>query len=146
MKSLREQAMNFLARREHSRQELLHKLQQKGYEKEDILPVLERLAQEHLQSDDRFAQNFIQTRQSAGYGPRRVVDELRQRGVAETVFSIYVQEVDWFLVLRKLWERKYQGEIPKDAKSLGKQQRFLQGRGFKMDDIIKLTRHGEYYE
>lgn len=142
MKSLREQAMNYLARREHSRQELLGKLRQKGYEVEEILPVLERLAQDNLQSDDRFTQNFIRARQLAGYGPRRVADELRHRGIAESSFSDYLKRVDWFSVLQEVWQRKYPGEIPKDAKSLGKQQRFLQARGFGIDDIIKLARYG----
>jgi regulatory protein len=146
MKSLREQAMNYLARREHSRQELLQKLRQKGHETEEILPVLERLSTENLQSDDRFAENFIQARQAAGYGPRRVAEELRQRGIPEALFSNYLNQVDWFSGLRQLWQRKYQGEKPKDAKSLGKQQRFLQSRGFRLDDIIKLTRNGEYDE
>lgn len=146
MKSLREQAMNYLARREHSRQELLQKLRQKGYETEEILPVLEKLSEDNLQSDGRFTEHFIQARQSAGYGPRRIADELRQRGIPEPQYADYLKKQDWFSVLRDLWQRKFRGEIPNDAKTLGKQQRFLQSRGFKLDDIIKLTRNGEHYE
>lgn len=146
MKSLREQAMNYLARREHSRQELLQKLRQKGHKTEEILPVLERLSSENLQSDDRFVENFIEARRSAGYGPRRVADELRQRGIPEAQFSDYLKKMEWFSVLRDLWQRKFRGEVPEDAKTLGKQQRFLQSRGFQLDDIIKLTRNGEHYE
>jgi regulatory protein len=145
MKSLREQAMNYLARREHSRQELLQKLRQKGHSTEEILPILEKLSDDRLQSDDRFAQHFIQARQSAGYGPRRIIEDLRQRGISESIFSDYLAEIDWFSALKNLCQRKFQGEISKDVKSLAKQQRFLQARGFSIDHIIKLTRKGELY-
>lgn len=140
--SLREQAMNYLARREHSRQELLQKLRQKGHETEVIIPVLEKLAEENLQSDARFAENFIQARQSAGYGPRRVAEELRQRGISENLYSEYFEKINWPLVLELLCQRKFRGEIPKDAKSLSRQQRFLLNRGFSIDDIIRLSRRG----
>ncbi len=147
MKSLREQAMNYLARREHSRQELLQKLRQKGYEKDEILPVLEKLTNDNLQSDDRFAEHFIEARRMAGYGPRRVIVDLRQRGIPEAIYSDYLSRVDWCSALQQLWQRKFRGEKPQDGKTLGKQQRFLLSRGFSINDIIELTRNGEkHYE
>ena len=69
--SIRNTAMNLLARREHSATELLQKLKQREHAEEDILKAIEELQADNLQSDARFAESFINQRVNAGYGPSK---------------------------------------------------------------------------
>ncbi|MHB1100166.1 MAG: regulatory protein RecX, partial [Burkholderiales bacterium] len=68
-----------------------------------------------------------------------VVHELREKGVSEHLIQgalprIMDAEKD---ALKSVWEKKF-GKMPGDRKELGKQVRFLQGRGFSLDEILRL--------
>ena len=52
-------AMDLLARREHSRRELISKLKVRGFEGEEVEAYLDRLAEKGLQSDHKFAESYI---------------------------------------------------------------------------------------
>ena len=72
-------ALKLLARREHSRFELHHKLQQKGWSEEQIQEVLSELSESQLQSDTRFIEMYIRHRTEAGYGPHGLSGALPAR-------------------------------------------------------------------
>ncbi len=59
----REKALGALAMREHSSQELKIKLIQKDFPQEIVQEVLQRLTDEHLLSDRRFASQYVEGRQ-----------------------------------------------------------------------------------
>ncbi len=131
MESLRNKAMALLARREHSRLELARKLSDKA-EGADIDALLDELAADDLQSDHRFAESYVRSRQLSGYGPIRIRQELLQRGVVEPLIDtvLPVDEEDWRELLQQVWQKKYRGLIPDDARAYGQQVRFLLQRGF----------------
>lgn len=131
--------MNLLSRREHSRHELLQKLSRKEYEEEDVLQAVERLAEQGLQSDQRFAESFTRQRADNGNGPVKIRHELQQRGVAEHLALAALAEHagTWLQSAIDLQQRKY-GALPVDYKTRAKQQRFLQGRGFDFDVINRV--------
>ena len=83
-------AMDFLARREHSLQELRRKLKRRFDDEELIESELQRLKDDNLQSDERYADSFLRQRSAKGYGPRRVRHEMREKGLsgAETCVEI----------------------------------------------------------
>lgn len=83
---VREHALSFLARKEESRFLLTQKLLQRGYSRQIINAVLDRLAADGLLSDERFAREWAQSRlRRRGEGQRALVAHLRERGVrAET--------------------------------------------------------------
>ena len=80
-KEIRKKAMDFLARREYGQAELAKKLADKGYKRAIVEDELQRLTDEGLQSDTRFAESFVQSRINQGKGPQRIRADLRQRGV-----------------------------------------------------------------
>jgi regulatory protein len=135
--SARGRAINYLARREHSAKELQQKLADTGYEQEEIQQALERLAQEGLQSDARFAESFLNARVQRGYGWMRIRMELQQRGVDESVISSVLNEsdVDWFALAIQVRCKRFGEDDPEDVKARAKQQRFLQYRGFTHEQI-----------
>ncbi len=130
-------AMDLLARREHSRRELINKLKIRGFEGEEVEAYLDRLAENGLQSDQRFAESYVRMRSGSGYGQRRITQELQQRGIAESKISqIYEElELDWHQIALEIWQKKYNQLPGNDLKLKAKQSRFLQYRGFDFDII-----------
>jgi len=130
--NLRERAMNYLARREHSRAELVRKLSSHG-EADAIVSLLDQLEQENLLSNARYAESLAHSR-AGRHGSVRLKSDLREKGVPETVIAEVVgqaREAD-LAAARAVWLKKF-GQLPSDAKERAKQQRFLLGRGFPSD-------------
>ncbi|RRJ85082.1 regulatory protein RecX [Aestuariirhabdus litorea] len=136
---IRRAAMNLLARREHSRQELFEKLQRR-FSQELVDPELDRLADENLQSDERFTESFIRSRLARYQGPARIRGELRQRGVQEALYERVLSgiPVDWFALLAELNQRKFAGAPAANAAEKARRIRFFQYRGFSFDQISSL--------
>jgi regulatory protein len=71
-----------LSHRERSRRELRTRLRAKGFDPETTEAVLDRLAESDLQSDDRFAAEFVSSAQrSRGLATFAIQGELRRRGI-----------------------------------------------------------------
>ena len=49
----------------------------------DAGAAIERLRDQHYQSDERFGDSLVRTRIAQGYGPRRIVAELKSHGLAD---------------------------------------------------------------
>jgi regulatory protein len=78
-------AVRLLARREHSRAELVRKLAARGAPAELADEVLDSLAARRLQSDERYAESLVTSRIGRGQGPVRIRRELAERGVGAPV-------------------------------------------------------------
>ena len=110
--SIRHQAMNYLARREHSRHELQEKLLMKGWNADDIALELEALIHDSLQSDERFAESFLHNKVRLGYGPCYIERALIQKGVhSEIIEAVLATIVCWDDVLDQVWKKKF-GRLP----------------------------------
>lgn len=133
---IRRAAMDLLARREHSRRELLTKLGRR-FNEESIPEALDGLERDGLLSDRRFCESYTRMRSEAGFGPLRLRAELRQRGVAEGVIAEVWDELplDWWQVLCRLNEKKYRGQECADRRDMARRARFFQQRGFPPDLI-----------
>ena len=138
-KDVRYAAMGLLARREHTRRELRQKLQRRFGDEVELDVVLDGLAEENLQSDSRFAEAYTRMRIGKGYGPVRVLMELRERGIADVLASdwVYSDEHDWFEAADVTWRKKFD-VAPIDQKERAKQMRFLQYRGFTHEHISEI--------
>ena len=130
-------AMDLLARREHSRLELRQKLIQRGYPPAQIDPVLDRLAEERLLDEGRYAELYASTRADKGYGPLRIARELRERGVPDeqVTASLAALETFWLPKLRELHRKRFKSRIPADAAERMRQIRVLRQHGFTLDQI-----------
>ena len=83
--NIRKKAMDLLARREHSEQELRRKLKTRDYDADEIDEVLRGLKQDHLLSDERFTEVYVNHRFNAGVGPLKIRYELRQKGITDAL-------------------------------------------------------------
>jgi regulatory protein len=140
--AVRRVAMDLLARREHGRVELERKLRLRGAPVELIEAALDRLAEQGLLSETRFLQCFVASRARAGHGPQRIREDLSQRGLPREAIeqALREAEIDWCEQLQLVWQRKFAGQLPLDAREYAKQGRFLAYRGYPMDLISRLLR------
>ena len=141
--SLRVRAMRYLARREHSRAELHSKLLPHVQEGEDLDAVLDELEKRNWLSDVRATTQWVDAKRGR-FGIQRIVHELRQKGIAESLISDALPQLKETELesAREVWQRKF-GDEPQDAKEKAKQVRFLQSRGFSMEVIFKVLRQGD---
>jgi regulatory protein len=140
---LRERALRLLARREHSRAELVRKLEQAGFDSSDIQPLLDEFEQKNWLSDQRFAESYVADH-LARAGSVKLAYDLRQRGVSDSIIEAVLSdnrdsEIDR---AREVWKKKFDA-IPANANERARQIRFLQGRGFSQSVIPRALRNAE---
>ena len=138
--SLRERALRCLARREHSRLELQRKLVPHAERSDDIQILLDDFEDRGWLSEKRLVEQTVHTRRGR-YGVVRILRDLRGKGVSEEAISetktqIMESEPE---AARAVWRKKF-GKLPHNASERGKQIRFMRGRGFDLDVILKLLR------
>jgi len=142
--AIRRAAMDLLARREHSFQELTEKLQSR-FPDEDVIPPLEKLREENLQSDQRYLEAYVRYRSNRGFGPLKIEAELYPKGLdsAQVREALYSEEYDWTELCRAAKEKRFPGsgcqshdsDTSFNPKERARCQRFLQGRGFSFEQI-----------
>lgn len=76
-----QRAASLVNRRDYSRKELADKLRGDGYRQDVAEEVVERASRAGLVDDRRFADVFVRTKVSAGWGMLRIARELGQRGI-----------------------------------------------------------------
>lgn len=139
----RARAQCLLARREHSRLELQQKLVQKGFDADLSKKIIADLAEEGLQSDDRFVESYIRMRTNSGFGPIRIRYELKNKGIADEKIhqSVTLADKHWFDNAGKVLSKKFDYIDHDDIAMKSKQVRFLQYRGFTQDQIKSALSH-----
>ena len=142
-RSIRNTALDILARREHTRLELSRKLKAKDFSDNEIEELLETLIQDGLQSDERYAESYVNMRRSRGYGPLKIKQELKQRGVSSELVDDFVEFNDeiWLDTAYQAYEKKFAAKASESANERAKRMRFLQSRGFTGDIIQKTFAH-----
>lgn len=144
IKKAYQSAIALLSVREYSRSDLQKRLAQKGYSNELIHSVLEELSTQNLQSDARFVENYIRMRKRRGYSIQRIRLELEQRGIERHLMLPFLEEAreDWQQHILDVWEKKFHGKQPTLLADRAKQFRFLQYRGFTIDQIQWVWQRG----
>lgn len=135
---VRRAAMDLLARREHSRQELQRKLARRfAVDAEVIFSVINQLTQEGLQSDQRLAEALLRYRSNRGQGPLKIKAEMREKCIESDLIEQIFDEanIDWFDLALRVLEKRYGDGSAVDASERAKRTRFLQQRGFSFDQI-----------
>jgi regulatory protein len=138
--SLHARAMRLLARREHSRVELRRKLSNVAVEGDDVDGVIEQLAQRGWLSDARYAEQAVRAK-ARRFGPVKVAHELRSKGLDDEAIAAAFRaageegEAD----IERVWKTRFSA-APINDRERARQVRFLQGRGFRLDDILKYLR------
>ena len=145
--SLRQRALDYLAKREYSVAELAQKLNgvAKQYEldKDEIPEILADLQKRNWVSDTRFTEQILHARKSR-FGVARIAHELKEKGVSDDLISEAVQDAkeNELTNAKAVWRKKYDAP-PGSREEWAKQARFLQSRGFGFEIIKKVINQQE---
>ncbi len=145
LQTVREKAVELLARREHTRLELTRKLRQRELPSHLIETALDELASENLLSEARYAEALVASRIDRGFGPLRILSEAQDAGADEGRIRLAMEaaQADWLELAREA-QRKRFGRPPKDFNERVKQSRFLASRGFSAETVRSLL--GDMYD
>jgi regulatory protein len=138
-KPLLARALALLARREHSRLQLRRKLAPFAESAEELERLLDRLQQENLLSDARFAEG-VARRRSERLGALRIAQELKQQGIEADLqrpILARLQQTEMARA-RALWQRRF-GSVATDPAGRARQIRFLRQRGFAADIVQRIA-------
>ncbi|PJD95703.1 MAG: recombination regulator RecX [Legionella sp.] len=143
MTKAQECALRLLTRREHSTKELKEKLKQKGFLQEEIEAALVYCQHLNYQCDSRFTASYMRSRIAQGYGPLKILHELKQKGVEASLIEkeLGKEQENWYSYAFNVWQKKYKGKKPSSFIEVQKQQQFLLYRGFDRDIIIKVIKN-----
>lgn len=135
--------MRFLARREHTRVELKRKLEARAQEGEDVERLLDELTQRGWLSDARYAEQAIRAK-ARRFGPIKLAHYLKSRGVGEEAIAAGLKGAgaDGTPSLEAVWRSRFRG-APSDEREKLRQVRFLQGRGFAVDEVFRFLKSTE---
>ena len=141
-KNIREICIRLLSRREHSQQELLDKLAIKGFDRTETQLIVDDLAAQGWQSNQRFAESYSRYRIKKGFGPIKITCELQQRGIDECDLDEVLMDLadGWGEILEQVYVKKYPDDKVLTNKEWLKRNRFLQQRGFSGEMIKTLFR------
>jgi len=152
--SLRNRALQYLARREYGRLELRAKLLPhvevindfEQVQSVDLDALLDDLTARGWLSDERAATQFVHAKRSR-FGTQRITYELRQKGIPESLIDEALPQLKEteLEAARNVWQRKF-GVLAQDQKEKAKQFRFMQSRGFSMSVIMKVLKSSELDE
>jgi regulatory protein len=141
--SLKARAMRFLARREHTRVELGRKLAARVRDGEDVERLLDELTQRGWLSEARYAEQAIRSK-ARRYGPNKLAHYLKGKGLGEEAIAAGLKSAgaDGASSLETVWRSRFRAAPPDEREKL-RQVRFLQGRGFAVDEIFKFMKSME---
>lgn len=134
---LRSYAFALLTRRDYSQAELITKLNQYAINPEEVEKLVEELAQNNYQSDQRVAELTLASQLRKGKGLQRIKQALKAKQLDAELITEELQEVDWLDQAYQLKLKKFGEEVATDPKIKARQIRFLQYRGFDMGVIMK---------
>jgi len=139
--SLRGRALKLLARREHSRAELARKLAIHAEGPAEVERVLDDFERRGWLSESRVVEQLVHARRSR-YGARRIERDLREKGVSEEAVAVALAglKAGELEAAREVWRRKFGGRQPGGPAERARQVRFLQGRGFDLEVILKVIK------
>ena len=137
---IRKKILDLLSRREHSKYELVLKLERRVDSSDKLLKEIDKLSDQNLQSDERFSESYIRSRYNSGFGPSRIKYDLSKRRVAESIINDAFREIDlnWVEKLKKENIKKYGNENPKNMQELSRRTKFFVQRGFDQEMIRKI--------
>ncbi|MCY4045378.1 MAG: regulatory protein RecX [Cellvibrionales bacterium] len=109
--------------------------------KEELIQsVIDQLADDGLQSDERFTEVYVRSYVQKGQGPNKIRMNLKQLGIASHLIDEYLnhETIDWHAQIKNVFDRKFAQADLMDMKQKSKIYRFLQSRGFSSDQISRL--------
>ncbi len=134
--SLKNKIFTLLARREYSRAELFHRLKNQAESTVLLNDLLDEMAREGYQSDQRFTESFVRQRIAQCWGPKRIYYELSQKGISKENVTQVLETMspDWNQLALELLNKRFKEVEGENQKETAKRMRYLLNHGFNYDN------------
>jgi regulatory protein len=139
-------ALRLLARRDHSKLELAQKLKQRDFDSEVIEKVFLECERLNYLNDDRTARVYIEQLFRRGYGARRILAELKRKGLKGGHVAGLLNEIVPDDRERENAERMLAKNMSRFDREVDRQKRkakiyrFLLAKGYSGDVIAKVMK------
>lgn len=112
----------------------------RGFAEIDIDPILDRLEAENSLNSVRFAEQYVHSRTTRGFGPLKIIRELLDRGVerAQAEDAIQAWSGNWDSLLVEVYRKRYAETVATSQAERAKRVRYLSRRGFSIAGIVRL--------
>ena len=133
-------ALDLVSRREHSRYELMQKLNKRFPETMPIIEeALDKLIANKILDDERFAEMYLNSRARKGFGPKKIEMELYSKRVDSFLIANAIEAYEsWNENAENELKKKFKGIQPTDYQSKMRQKQFLFNRGFSSQIIEQI--------
>lgn len=127
----KDRALGWLARREYGFEELVSRLvRDADLDRSEAQALVQRLADNNLQSDERFVESFVRSQLNKCRGPIRIRADLRQRGINEGQWRDALDGINWHELAEQRRSRKFGEVLPTEPSERARQMRHLAAQGF----------------
>ncbi|UYZ61876.1 regulatory protein RecX [Hymenobacter weizhouensis] len=133
----------FCTYQERNHKEVEAKLREYGLDEDEAGEIIIRLGREKLLDEERYAKSYVRGHyRSKKWGRRRIVQELKQKGISDYCIKAGLKEIDgdeYYQNLVDLLEKKDRQEKERHPhKRRQKIQLFLTAKGYEQD-LIKMA-------
>lgn len=131
VQEVRRMALGLLATREYASVELVGRLESRGVPRHLAQRVIAQLAEEGLQSDERFVEVFVRSRLERGQGPLLLRAELRARGIEDALIDVELDQSTTFWIDKAHSAAlRHFKVVPRSREDWAAQARYLGRKGF----------------
>ena len=104
----------------------------RGYAEADVEKVLDNLVERGLVSDRRMVETYVAERVRKGFGPVRIRQELRYRGLSDALIKpgLGRSTWEWREAMSAAHDKRFGPTPAADSKKYARRARFLEYRGF----------------
>lgn len=143
-KKLRTLLLRYLAKRDYAYQELVNIFIKRGFAESLVHEELNKLKAKGYIDDERFACNFTRYRKARGFGPQRILYDLKLRGIDDGLIAenIKISDNDWLIEMQSLMAKRF-NQHSNDPNTHAKIMRFFLNRGFTRNQIFSLLKEHE---
>jgi regulatory protein len=141
-----QRGLRFLSYRPRSEAEVLNYLIGRGYSHDVAESTLEKLRSLNYVKDENFARNWARSRfETRGFGPKRIEQELRTKGIEQSLIREVVRETfvqqDEAKTAKILLAKRFKHKNFDDPKIVRRAVAFLQRRGYSNKVIFDLLKY-----
>ena len=132
----------FCTYQDRNQKEVEAKLREYGLDEDEAGEIIIRLSRENFLDEERYAQTFVRGHLRKKWGRRRIMQELKQKGISDYCIKVGMKEIDgdeYYQNLVDLLEKKDRQEKESHpGKRRQKIQVYLMGKGYEQD-LIKMA-------
>lgn len=143
---LRATALAWLGRQEYYEAKFRQKLKDKEATDEQIELIVEEFTEQNWLSEQRYCNAFVRSRINKGQGKNRIKADAQNKRLDRACLTLALEEndTDWFELALETYNRRYWDKPLADSngnndkayeKEKAKRMRFMQYRGFTMDQM-----------